>query len=164
MDRIAEVLLCIVAGNVARDIKSQLGMVVHQFIEAELGPVAAPPAAPAAQVAPPADAPKTNGEDRGPRLSIDVVGLTGHPVTEVARAFKADRGINLRFIQPEKAKNAEFRPHVIAVTKFIPHEAVTRAESHGVQITYANGAALSVIDAIRGLMESHRGQEASQVH
>jgi len=153
-----------VAEIVTRDLQAMLTATVHRLIEAELGPVAAPPAAvqPQSKQTVPSMSPPA-APARPKRIPIDVVGLSGHPVTEVQDALDSLDSIDLRFVPPEKVPSTHLRANVIAVTKFVGHDVYARAKKHGATVTRVNGAAETVIAAVRQLVEQQH-VEAAPVH
>lgn len=137
--------------TLADEVTSKLGgnirSLVHTTIERELGPVPDDPARPNWAPAPAPAAPSVEPTPR--KLPIDVVGLTGHPIEEVRRAFNGD--CDIRFIDPEHVGGWTPRTHSILAVRFISHKAEDKCNKHGVKPIRVNGAGLSVIHAIRAL-------------
>ena len=129
---------------ITQDLQTTMHGFVHGLLEQELGPVAAPPA--------PSPATPIDLESKK-RLPIDVVGFTGAPIQEIRNAFNGE--VDLRFISPEHAKSAgqQFRSNVIGVVKFISHSAEERMRKQATNYIAVDGAAATVIKAIRRLQQ-----------
>jgi len=154
-----------VASAVTRNIHTTIGDAVHRLIEAELGGPVQAPAQAHSEPAAPANGtgrhnPHPTSPDRPKRIAIDVVGLIGAQVTEVQDAFRNDPSIDLRFIPADFAGRTATRENVISVTKFVSHEAERKAEKYGSNLVRVNGAAPSVIEAVRQLA----GGKVANVH
>jgi len=159
MQAMGETLAASVSARVAGDIQTNLARVVHMLMESELGPVMAP-AAPAALnghgPAEPIDIAPQQAE-RPRRFAVDVVGLTGDPVRVVSEALADLPQLDLRFMEPSQAHQANFRSNVVAVRKFISHKATQRIESQRCNFVKVNGAAQSVIAAVRDMVQKASG-------
>ena len=129
-----------IGNDVALNLQSSIAQMVHSALEKELGPVAAPDAP--VMAAPPEPAPK--------RLVVDVIGLTGHAAAEVRSAFNGNTDI--RVIDQSKIESWSPRtPNTILVTKFTGHAAEFKLKRAGLKPIRVNGAAGSVIEAIKAL-------------
>lgn len=165
MQGLGEALAADVSGRIASDIQGNLARVVHLLMEKELGPIAPPSPGTATNGhagrnghagAVLGDTP-TDSEQRPKRIPVDVVGLTGEPVRIVADAFRDATHLDIRFLEPKQARNADYRGNVIAVTKFLSHGATSRMEAQGVNVLRVSGAAQSVIAAMNTLQEKVNG-------
>lgn len=90
-------------------------------------------------------------EDDGEKLRVDVVGMNGHNITEVRKAFNGHT--SLRFIDVDQVGSwiPRRHSHVVMATKFVNHKAPLKCARYHIKPVYANGGAQSVINAIRQL-------------
>jgi hypothetical protein len=129
--------------------ETNLGRQVRALLEIELGPLAQP--AKPAEVIDLAPPDVLDPESEAARkLRVDVVGLKGAQQTLVRQAFNGET--DLRFVPADNVGG--WKPngrHVILVTKFISHDAEDKAKASSRKPVRVNGAARSVIAAIKKL-------------
>lgn len=143
-------------------LSGSLGSEVHRLIEAELGPLHTPPAAPPTPSGEDSPGPPKLGvvtasyaEDppRKRALVVDVVGLLPGQA-EIVRG-KINGRADLRFIESDHATSANFRENLVCVTKFINHTTESRARRFGSKLVRVNGGPHSVVRAVESLLQAH---------
>jgi hypothetical protein len=148
--------------QIAAMIERGMRQTVHQLVEAELGPVNTPQAAPSPSSTGEAPAPVASVQaqhepeaERARMLKVDVVGLVGLNITKVRESFNGTT--DLRFIDPDQlnAWAPHKGRHVVCATKWIPHKAKFKLKAVGMQPINVSGGVGTVIHAIEELHRQH---------
>jgi hypothetical protein len=150
--------------QIAAMIERGMRQTVHQLVEAELGPVNTPQAAPSPSSTGEAPAPVASVQaqhepeadtERARMLKVDVVGLVGVSITKVRESFNGTT--DLRFIDPDQlnAWAPHKGRHVVCATKWIPHKAKYKLKAVGMQPINVSGGVGTVIHAIEELHRQH---------